>query len=208
MLLVCATVASHTEPNTLRATLTESANLTFTYDPAVDESHTETPRLSDIAPPAFGEGHSYRWHLSAGSAIDVTNADNRLYQSGFGITYFFVDNLSIVAEVNAIYFDQSGKDALGGNINLTFRHHFVIRDTWSLYADAGAGLLGTSKRVPQDGSHFNFVPHAGLGVSFDLGDDARLFLGARWHHISNANTHRNNPGRDSVLGYAELSFPF
>jgi lipid A 3-O-deacylase len=41
-----------------------------------------------------------------------------------------------------------------------------------------------------------------------VGNDVRLLVGARWHHISNANLYRDNPGRDSLMGYVGLSFPF
>lgn len=161
----------------------------------------------DTAPP-FGAAGSWRWHVGVGGAVDVKSSDNRLVQAGVGLSYFIVDDLSLDAEVNAIYFNQVGDDAVGANLNLSFRYHLIARDTWSLYGDAGAGILGTTERVPTDGSSFNFVPHAGVGMSFDVGSNVRLFTGVRWHHISNASTYRNNPGRDSVLGYVQLSFPF
>jgi hypothetical protein len=32
--------------------------------------------------------------------------------------------------------------------------------------------------------------------------------GARWYHISNANTGESNPGRNSLQIYGGVSFPF
>lgn len=156
----------------------------------------------------FGTAGSWRWHVGAGGALDVKTSRNRLLQSGIGASYFVVDNLSLDAELNVIYFSQVGDDAVGANLNISFRHHLLATDTWSLYGDAGAGILGTTEPVPADGSRFNFVPHAGVGMSFDVGRNMRLMTGVRWHHISNANTFRRNPGRDSVQGYVSLSLPF
>jgi hypothetical protein len=33
-------------------------------------------------------------------------------------------------------------------------------------------------------------------------------IGAKWYHISNANTHSSNPGRDSGMVWTGISFPF
>ena len=112
------------------------------------------------------------------------------------------------AEFNVIYFNQIGEDAVGANLNLTFRYHFINNDSWSLYGDAGAGMLLSTAKVPTNGSSFNFVPHAGVGMSFDLGSSRRLMTGIRWHHISNASLYSDNPGRDSALAYVSLSFPY
>ena len=37
---------------------------------------------------------------------------------------------------------------------------------------------------------------------------ADLAGGIKWHHISNADLFEDNPGRDSIMGYAGVSFPF
>ena len=70
------------------------------------------------------------------------------------------------------------------------------------------GLLFTEDNVPSNGSDFNFTPQAGLGFTFDAGDSARWLIGLRWYHISNANSHRSNPGRDSVMLWVGMTFPF
>jgi hypothetical protein len=93
-------------------------------------------------------------------------------------------------------------------LDLLFQWHFINGDGWSLYGDFGCGLLGTNHNVPDDGSQFNFTPQAGLGVTFDVGQDRRWIVGVRWHHISNASLYQNNPGRDSVMVYTGLSLPF
>jgi hypothetical protein len=75
--------------------------------------------------------------------------------------------------------------------------------------------MGTTQRVPgpdsdepDGGTYFNFTPQAGVGASFAVAEDTRLLAGVRWHHISNARSSDNNPGRDSLEIYAGVSFAF
>ena len=75
----------------------------------------------------------------------------------------------------------------------------------------GFRIVGTSTEIFTDFEYEEgrrFTPQAGGGLTVDVGDDARFVLGARWHHISNANLYRENPGRDSFMVYGALSFPF
>jgi lipid A 3-O-deacylase len=154
----------------------------------------------------------------AGSEYIIYNAgygsdfkDHQLARAGFGIGYFMDDDLSIDLDFNALYFEQDlGEDTFGGSINLLLRWHFFHDDerTWSVYGDAGAGLMLTSEKVPSNGSRFNFTPQIGAGISFDIGGEARMFTGVRWHHVSNANVYDENPGIDFLLIYAAIAFPF
>ncbi len=177
-------------------------------DDAADALRTD---LSLSAPPTdtFGQAETWRWTVQAGFGADVKGDDNYLALGGVGLSYFLVDDLSLNFELNGFYVDQEGEDSspIGVNFNLLLRWHFFKRDSWTIYFDGGAGMLYTSDDVPDNGSSFNFTPQAGLGMSFALNEKARLLLGARWHHISNANTYDENPGRDSVQAYVGLSFP-
>lgn len=166
---------------------------------------------SDIAEPteesrseAFGTRGSDRWYIQAGAA---TTFDNEFALAGAGISHFFAKGHSINAELNGMAFSQDGDDAVGANLNLLLRYHFVRQENWSLYIDGGAGILGTTDNVPSGGSSFNFTPQAGGGATIRLSDEERLMVGLRWHHISNANTFDSNPGRDSVMGYVGLNLP-
>ena len=69
-------------------------------------------------------------------------------------------------------------------------------------------MLYANEKVPGNGTEFNFTPQAGLGVTYDIGNEVRLIGGVKWHHISNADLDEDNPGRDSIMAYAGVSFPF
>lgn len=220
-LLLVALGPSNSSPAELPAVPTEVAPLRFHDSRAESAVALERPVKSDSpngqpiglaamqeASTPFGQQGSLRWSIHGGGGVDVKSSDNWHGLAGVGLSYFIIDDLSFDVELNGLYISQRGDDAWGANLNLLFRWHFIARDTWSLYFDGGAGMLGTTDHVPENGSGFNFTPQAGLGISFDVGQEARLMTGVRWHHISNANTFNRNPGRDSVMGYVGLSLPF
>jgi lipid A 3-O-deacylase len=114
-------------------------------------------------------------------------------------------------EAGGWYFDQRGDNAFGLTLSLVLRWHFLDFDTWTVFIDGGAGILGSTDLVPANGTGFNFVPRAGLGATIKLGDGpGRLVIGARWHHISNARVlgEDRNPSRDGPMGYIAFQFPF
>ncbi|MHC5007320.1 MAG: acyloxyacyl hydrolase [Planctomycetota bacterium] len=172
--------------------------------------------------PAFGEKDSWRWYLTAGYGQEVNSSHDEFVIFGGGVSFFMVDNLSLNFELNGLYWDQESStgfpdahDAWGVNFNVLVRWHFLARETWSIYCDGGVGVMGTTERVPgpdrdesDGGSYFNFTPQIGAGASVEVGPRTRLLTGVRWHHVSNARSSNNNPGRDSLMVYAGVSFAF
>ncbi len=176
---------------------------------------TQADTAEDPPVPAFGQMNTWRWMVQGGFGVDVRTSDNLFGQIGGGVSYFMIDNLSLDLELNGMYFHQIGDDAVGLNLVLLFRWHFIAEEKWSLYFDIGAGLLGTTAKVPEPtvdeprgGSSFNFTPQSGFGMSFEVAENTRFFAGARVCHISNAQIYEGNPGRDNLFFYAGVSFPF
>ncbi|HWB19075.1 MAG TPA: acyloxyacyl hydrolase [Phycisphaerales bacterium] len=178
-------------------------------EPVYSENAVDTAldAMSDNPQP-FGTEGSWRINVQGGGGTQVQETSNWMAMGGVGLSYFMVQDLSIDFELNGWYFDEEHHNAVGGNFNLLFRWHFLSKDTWSIYGDAGAGIIVTSEHVPEGGSSFNFTPQAGVGCSFEVAPDVRAMVGIRWHHVSNASLYAHNPGRDNVLLYAGLSFPF
>ena len=176
----------------------------FEFDPTQVNSGAQ---LTPVEVPArFGVEGSTRWQLLAGYANDFDAAQQGTF--GASVSWFAIDDFSIDMQLDGNYFSQAGGPAWGLEGALLFRWHFYSTATWSLYADAGSGMLLTTEPTPTGGTSFNFTPQAGGGVSFDIATDVRLMLGVRWYHISNANTGETNPGRNSLMGYAMVSIPF
>ena len=198
-----------------------NASLDYTFDPAADESSSTTHfdlldqaqtqgTSSDQPAPVsqFGKEGTSRWNVYGAVAHDFDSSTVGLVS--VGLSYFIRDFLSLDGSIDGLYSDQDGPNAGGAGFVLLFRWH-VFRNqsnTWSAYMDGGAGMLFSTNDIPATGSSVNFMPQIGGGMSFDVGNDTRLMVGVRWFHISNANTFRDNPGRDHLEVYAGLSFPF
>ncbi len=208
------------------ADLSRSAKLDYSFEPALVDGvvgvsgfsqSADAPDQTDLPalPPPFGTKDSMRWFVQAGGAVEVKETENIFLLGGGGFSYFIVDDLSLEIEFNLMGFSQQGDNAFGVNFTLMMRWHFLVSETWSLYVDGGAGMLGTTAIVPgksvdqpEGGANFNFTPQAGVGVTFEVAENVRFFGGVRLYHISNANTNESNPARDSLFMYAGVSFPF
>lgn len=159
----------------------------------------------------FGKRGTERWYIQGAGAVTIDNDDDEGQKFGLvggGLSYFFANGHSVNLELNTMAFDQAQEDALGLNLGIIFRWHLYRQENWSLYFDGGAGILGTTNQVPSAGSSFNFTPQVGIGGTINLNREQRLMMGIRWHHISNADLYENNPGRDSIMGYFGINFPY
>lgn len=210
VVLLCPAAAAAGEG----ARLSASSRLAFEQPAAVPATgpagESEDPVTP--APRAFGEEGYRSFGVTVGVAHDLEDDDRSTdIQAALSLQYFFVDDIEIIGELSALGFFQEGDDAAGVNAGFVLRWHFVNRDRWSLFGDAGIGLLFTTDDVPDGGTSFNFTPRAGLGATYRLTDGGvRLVAGARWHHVSNAaiDGEDRNPDRDGIMGYVGLTFPF
>jgi len=160
--------------------------------------------------PAFGTKGQKHWYVQGAVATTLDREEafpQRFGLAGAGLSKFIFEAHSINLELNTIYFSQPSDDAVGLNLALLMRWHFLRKPNWSTFVDAGAGVMGTTSDVPSQGASFNFTPQAGAGVSIQLKEQRRLLLGLRWHHISHADLFGANPGRDSIMGYVGINFP-
>lgn len=197
------TLALHTN-NARYADEPVAAISPLTVDPA-----SPSPRNAAASVPrlAFGTAGQEWWSISSGvgigSDIDVVGQ--------LGYHRFLADNFELDLILGGWYHDQSGNNAGSASLSLHFRYHIINEDRWSIYLLGGAGVIGSTDEVPEDGTTFNFLPTLGAGSTIQLGNsNARLDLGIRWHHISNANISGsdNNPDRDAPMIYVGVMFPF
>lgn len=159
--------------------------------------------------PRFGAEGSKWWTVGAGVGGDFDGTDSVNVFGTFG--YFVVEDVELQGELGLWYFSQPGDDALGIAPVFNIRWHFLNRDTWTLYADVGIGILAATDDVPSGGTSFDFTPRLGIGWTQQLTDSGtRLVLGARWQHFSNARIFGDddNPGLDEGMLYAGIMFPF
>lgn len=174
--------------------------------PGQSPATASPPAGASAARRAFGTSGSWRWNVLGGWGTDADGTAQ--VQFGGGVSWFVVDHLSIDVQADVDYFSQDGPEAWGGDVELLLRWHFLARETWSVYIDGGCGLMWTDADVPPDSARFNFTPQAGGGFTLEVGPDVRLMAGARWFHVSSANTGSPNPGLNNVFLYAGLSVGF
>lgn len=182
-------------------------------DPSQDEPPSP-PEASTAPPPAasvpFGRLGSNWWTVGGGVASDFRDTlDSNVLRVAFG--RFLADDVEVSLEFNAWQFRHEGDDAAGFNPAVVVRWHCLNRQTWTLFADLGLGVLLASDPVPDGGTRFNFMPRAGVGFTRELSPGGvRLQVGVRWHHVSNARIvgDARNPARDLPMLYAGLMVPF
>lgn len=163
----------------------------------------------------YGSAGSKAWTLGGLYANNFDEAND--FNAHVAWSNFFADDFEFAVEAAGWYFNQPGEDTGGVSGSMLFRWHALHDEnySWSVFVDAGIGLLGGFGEVPEGGSEFNFLPRIGGGATFALGPNEngqapRLMVGARWHHISNARIRgdSDNPARDALAGYIAIVFPF
>ena len=106
-------------------------------------------------------------------------------------------NVAIVLEGVAMTIDQEPR-ARGGGLNLLFRYTWAA-DRWRPSFFAGAGALFTDEPVPPGETERNYMPQAGVGLQYLVGERVAVGGEYRFHHISNNGQTESNPGINSHL---------
>ena len=156
-----------------------------------------------------------QWWLSVGAGVAAAQTDGDFAADGrlnLTTSTFLVEDFEFLMEWDFWGFMQDGPDAVGLSWSFLLRVHFPLDDerNTTFFLDGGVGVLGSTERVPEDGTFVNLIPKLGFGWSHRLGDSAdRLVGGVRWHHISNARIsgEESNPSRDGVMFYLGYTFP-
>lgn len=76
------------------------------------------------------------------------------------------------------------------------------------YFEGGLGMVYTTQHTHEQGTQFNFLTQAGLGLQFFLTDHWALTGGYRFRHLSNADIDDENQGIDHHFGLVGLSYFF
>jgi hypothetical protein len=164
-------------------------------------------------PERIGFGHAGSSFISVGLGYMNDFSDDQAGELYVGYSHFIADELEFILELGAWYFDQDGDNTGAVSPVMNLRWHFLHDEAydWSVFGEAGFGLLFAFDNVPDGGTGFDFLPRLGAGFTKALDDDGtRLVMGVRWQHISNGRIEGDarNPGRDSLMVWAGVMFPF
>ena len=182
--------------------------------PAKPGEYSDAARCCSLG---YGRCGSRWWTIGAAFANDFKQASD--FNAHLAFSQFLADEFEFAVEVAGWYFHQPGDDTEGVSGSMVFRWHAWHPDDfqWTVFLDAGIGILGAFNNVPDGGTGFNFLPRVGAGFTWALDDSvdgesrgSRLMVGVRYHHISNARIggDSRNPARDGVAVYAAIVFPF
>jgi hypothetical protein len=156
------------------------------------------------ARPALGQG-------------DLVLTSELAYVAGLGSTaipstlvgaHYFVWNdvsLGAMATVGGAWQpgDDADNDAAMFGLAGVLRHHFARRDRATFFADVAFGPVQATRRVPGEGTHFNFITRTGPGATLQLNERTHLMLAVRYWHLSNARI--DGPARNPSLNGAEVA---
>ena len=153
----------------------------------------------------FGNGHAFG-----------STADSRMYQVEARYSRLVSTNrlialryvaevvpLSVVGDPQAngqrVYAYGAGGSPIGAQINFRYTHRIQP------FLTSGGGFLYFNR--PMFGAtQFNFTAQLGAGVQVFTSRHHSIDFGYKYHHISNANLGRINPGMDSHVVFVGVSF--
>lgn len=85
--------------------------------------------------------------------------------------------------------------------------YIIAKDGLRVFLNGSGGFLTFVEDVPVPESRkFNFTFEFGGGLQVMTNDHWGANIGYKFHHLSNAQTGRENPGLDANIFYFELSF--
>ena len=197
--------------------LTRAADLPAQPAPASAPGAHEQPHATAERALGYGLAGSRWWTIGTAYANNFKDASD--INVHFAFSQFLDDELEFAVEGAGWYFHQNGDDTGGISASMVFRWHiWHPKDfKWTVFGDAGIGILGSFDNVPDGGTGFNFLPRLGGGFTYALNDSIdgesrgpRLMVGVRYHHISNGRISGDsrNPARDGIAIYAGLVIPF
>ena len=125
-----------------------------------------------------------------------------------GYSYYFVDGMSLGAEVSGYGISQPDNNAAAASFGAVFRHHLYDTGNSSFFVDVAAALFDATDDTPANGTQWNYVTQAGIGLTQKLDPRSHLLAGVRFTHLSNADLEGDdhNPALNGVSVYVGLMF--
>jgi len=91
-------------------------------------------------------------------------------------------------------------------ISFLFRYEHAIVPKLRWFFEGGAGAMYTTQHTHEQGSQFDFLPQAGLGLQYSLTKKLALTGEYRWRHMSNAGASSPNHGLNHDFGLVGLTY--
>ena len=132
--------------------------------------------------------------------FDINPLAEKLHIKPKGLLEFVVEplmNLVINPDTNA----EVG-------CSLFLRYSDKISSRIAPYLEGGLGMIYTTQHTREQGTQYNFISQAGLGLQFFLDKHFALTGGYRFRHLSNAGLDKQNRGIDHHFGLVGVRYYF
>jgi len=128
-----------------------------------------------------------------------------------GYNYFLRDRLALMGAITPYRnYNQGDGDAYAAEVQVGLRWYF-----WefggeprpvAVFSEGLAGVIYSSRSVPEDGTCTNLTDEIGVGFEVPLTDGIRWITGYRLRHLSHGHIlHGKNPGEDDQEAYMGLA---
>ena len=163
----------------------------------------------------FASAQKQRWFVSAfsGQSVIVFGSSDPRTASGFGVGYSF-GNIArlrwgkkrfgeLLTEFYYGYSKSNGVKEFPANSSSAFgvlaygRYYWRPKDAPDSFIDLGWGFQGQSRSSHDLESKINSTPFFDFGIVLGK-DHERALVGARFLHVSNANTVGDNQGQNQI----------
>jgi hypothetical protein len=122
---------------------------------------------------------------------------------------FLPGSLEVVAEPNYLYVWEGTKTSNLFGFTADLKYNFRTGTRFVPFVEGGGGISYATTRIPAgQGTNFNFIAQGGLGLQYVLSQRTSLELRGIYHHLSNANTGRDNPSLNSFILSLGVSYHF
>ena len=112
----------------------------------------------------------------------------------------------VVEPVMNVIINPSTNAEVGCSFFLKYSHRITSRI--APYVEGGTGMIYASLFTHEQGTKYNFITQAGLGIQFFLNEHYALTGGYRFRHLSNADIDKQNKGIDHHFGLVRISYFF
>jgi opacity protein-like surface antigen len=191
----------------------------FSAAPALAQAAAPDPRVATSPPsplrPEGGNVWSVFYGLGWNQEINHSARNIHIASGGVRWTHLWSPKLGGVLRghpgfgieiVPVTAFVKADRTVWAVGANLLYEHHFVaggrVLPVWKI----GAGFLYADRQIPSGETRHNFSLISALGVDLMVAERGALFLGYRFHHVSNADTGRINPGINAHTMVFGLTF--
>ena len=93
-------------------------------------------------------------------------------------------------------------------VNFLFKYVLPFGEDFKTYIKGGLGVLYMSQHTREQSTQYNFLPQAGMGVSYRISEKAAINFEYRYRHLSNAGFESPNKGIDANMFLTGIQFLF